>query len=70
MLLEIQVLLWDMHKKCGGIKPVYEIPTLPILIILRGKKFVSDLGQVVGLLWVLQFPPPINLTATILLKYC
>jgi hypothetical protein len=25
-------------QKCGGIKPVYEIPTLPILIIWRGEK--------------------------------
>jgi hypothetical protein len=30
-------------------------------------KFVSDLRQVSGFL---RFPPPINLTATILLKYC
>jgi hypothetical protein len=28
-------------------------------------KFVSDLRQVGGFLWVLPFPPPINLTATI-----
>ena len=27
-------------------------------------KFVSDLRQVVGFLWVLQFPPPIKLTST------
>jgi hypothetical protein len=27
-------------------------------------KFVSDLLQVSGLLWVLQFPPPIKLTVT------
>ena len=33
-------------------------------------KFVSDLWQVSGFLWVLWFPPPIKLTATILLKYC
>ena len=31
-------------------------------------KFVSDLRQVDGFLWVLRFPPPIKLTATILLK--
>jgi hypothetical protein len=32
-------------------------------------KFVSDLRQVSGFLWVLRFPPPIKLTATeILLK--
>ena len=28
-------------------------------------KFVSDLRQVGGFLWVLQVPPPIKLTATI-----
>jgi len=33
-------------------------------------KFVSDLRQVSGFLRVLQFPPPIKLTATIQLKYC
>jgi hypothetical protein len=27
--------------------------------------FVNDLQQVSGFLWVLQFPPPIKLTATI-----
>ena len=33
-------------------------------------KFVSDLWQVGGFLWVLRFPQPIKLTATISLKYC
>ena len=28
-------------------------------------KFASDLRQVGGFLWVLRFPPPIKLTATI-----
>ena len=28
-------------------------------------KFVSDLWRVGGFLWVLRFPPPIKLTATI-----
>jgi len=28
-------------------------------------KFVSDLRPVGGFLWVIQFPPPIKLTATI-----
>jgi hypothetical protein len=28
-------------------------------------KFVSDLRQVSGFLWVLRFPPPIKLTLTI-----
>jgi hypothetical protein len=33
-------------------------------------KFVSDLRQVGGFIWVLRFPPPIKLTATKQLKYC
>ena len=33
-------------------------------------KFVNDLRQIGGFLRVLQFPPPIKLTTTILLKYC
>ena len=28
-------------------------------------KFVSDLRQVGGILWLLRFPPPIKVTATI-----
>ena len=31
-------------------------------------KLVSDLWQVWGFLWVFWFPPPIKLTATILLE--
>ena len=33
-------------------------------------KFVSDLRQVGGILWVLRFSPLIKLTATMKLKYC
>jgi hypothetical protein len=33
-------------------------------------KFVSDLRKVGGFLWMLRFPPPTKLTATISLKYC
>jgi hypothetical protein len=33
-------------------------------------KFVFDLRQVGGFLWVLRFPPPIKLTAAIQLPYC
>jgi hypothetical protein len=33
-------------------------------------KFVSDLRQVGGFLRILQFPPPIELTTRIELKYC
>jgi len=36
------------------------------LIQLYVIQFVSDLQQVDGFLWVLRFPPPIKLTATIL----
>ena len=31
-------------------------------------KFVSDLQKVSGFLWVLRYPPPIKLTATISLN--
>ena len=27
MTLEIQVLAWDRHKKCGGVEPINEITT-------------------------------------------
>ena len=30
MMLEIQVLAWDRHKKCGSVRPVNEIPTSPL----------------------------------------
>jgi hypothetical protein len=33
-------------------------------------KLVSDLRQVVGFLLALWFPQPIQLTTTIILKYC
>ena len=33
-------------------------------------KFVNNLRQVGGFLWVLRFPTPIKLTAAISLKYC
>jgi hypothetical protein len=33
-------------------------------------KFVSNIRQVCGFLPVLWCPPPIKLTATVLLKYC
>jgi hypothetical protein len=36
-MLEFQVLSWDMHKKCGRIKPVYEIST-PHFDNLKGGK--------------------------------
>jgi hypothetical protein len=46
-----------ISKKCAHGK-VY-------LILHSVIKFVSDLWQVGGFLWVLWFPPPIKLTATI-----
>ena len=33
-------------------------------------KFVSDLQYVGGFQWLLRFPAPVKLTATIELKYC
>jgi len=33
-------------------------------------KFVGELRLVRGFLWVLRFPPPTQLTATIYMKYC
>jgi hypothetical protein len=48
--------------KVGSSKPVHgKVYSIQHYAI----KFVSDLWQVGGFLWVLQFPPPIKLTATI-----
>jgi hypothetical protein len=33
LFVYICIAVGDPNQKCGGIKPVYEIPTLPILII-------------------------------------
>ena len=38
------------------------------LIQQYAMKFVSDMRQISSFLWVLRFPPPIKLTAMILLK--
>jgi len=47
----------DMH-----LQQLFEIKTKNTI---KAIKFVSDLRQVCGFLWVLWFPPPIKLTATI-----
>ena len=62
--------------------PVQSVPTTTKVVIsnpVHGEvyliqpyviKFVSDLQQVGGFLWVLRFPPSIKLTDTLYLKYC
>ena len=47
----------------------HTIYTYPMILFCLVIKFVIDLRQVCGFLWALQFPPPIKLTATVLLKY-
>jgi len=72
------VIIWFLDLKL----PVQSVPNTTKVVSLNpthGKvfliqhyviKFVSDLQHVDGFLWVLWFPPPIKLTATIQLKYC
>ena len=54
----------------------FQLPTTKVVGSNRGDsevysiqhyvmKFVSDLGQIGGFLWVLRFPPPMKLPATI-----
>jgi hypothetical protein len=53
---------WDTFCKFVSLNPVHgEMYSIQHYVI----KLVSDLGQVCGFLRVLQFPPPIKLTATI-----
>jgi hypothetical protein len=42
--------------------------SLKIDVVLT--KFVSDLRQVIGFVWVLQFPPPIKLTKVVVNPTC
>ena len=49
------------HLRCEFIYRSGEVYSIQHYVI----KFVSDLRKVGGLLWVLLFPPPIKLTATI-----
>jgi hypothetical protein len=60
-----RVIVFEIHVYiCVGVNgEVYSIQHYVI-------KFVSDLWQVCGVRRVLWFPPPIKLTATILLKNC
>jgi hypothetical protein len=74
--LKVYVIVWwldlQLHMKSVSINtndvssnPAYgEVYSTTYCVI----KFVSDLWQVCGFLLVLRFPPPIKLTATILLK--
>ena len=48
----------------GKIKSKLDIYVF-ITEMIPGRLFVSDMRQVGGFLWVLRFPPPIKLTATI-----
>jgi hypothetical protein len=51
-----------ISTKVASSSPVHgEVYSIPLCVT----KFVSDLRQVNGFLWVLRFPPPIKLTATI-----
>jgi hypothetical protein len=54
------------HYRCKFESRSGEVYSIQLYVI----KFGSDLRQVGGFLQVLQFPPPINLTATIWLRYC
>jgi len=49
------------HKRCQFKSRSCEVYSIQHYVI----KFVSDLRQVGGFLRILQFPPPIKLTATI-----
>ena len=53
--------LWQIDLQL----PMQSVPNTTDVI-----KFVNDLWQVGGFLQVVRFPPPIELTATIQLKYC
>jgi hypothetical protein len=58
----IQDLVYCFQYKVVSSNPVHgEVYSIQHYVI----KFVSDLWQVCGFLWALQFPPPIKLTAAI-----
>jgi len=61
-----------LGNQCLIIKVVSSNPTHGVVYSIQHYviNFVSDLWQVDGFLWVLWFPPPIKLTATVYLKYC
>jgi hypothetical protein len=65
--LQLPVQLVPIATKVVCLNPFYgEVYSVQHYVI----KFVSDLRQVCGFLRVIRFPPSINLTALILLKYC
>ena len=60
--LQLPVQAVPITTKVGNSNPVHgEVYSIQHYVI----KFVSDLRQVGGFLWILRFPPPIKLTATI-----
>ena len=54
-----------MVNLMGAIHIVYVLVVIEVYSIQHCDKFVSDLRQVCGFLWVLRFPPQIKLTTTI-----
>ena len=61
-ILQLPVQSVPTTTKVVSLNPVHgEVYSIKHYVI----KFVSDLWQVSGFLWVLQFPPPIKLTTTI-----
>jgi hypothetical protein len=60
--LQLPVHSVPITTKVVSLNPAHgEVYLIQLFVI----KFVSDLRQVVGFLWVLRFPPPIKLRATI-----
>jgi hypothetical protein len=65
--LQIPVQSVPITTKVVSSNPVHgEVYSIQNYVI----RYVSDFRQVGGFLRVLEFPPPIKLTATIYLKYC
>ena len=60
------MIVWLLHLQLL----VQSMPFTSNVVSLHVIKFVTDLWQVGGFLWVLQFPAPIKLTTMIYLKYC
>jgi hypothetical protein len=52
-MLEFQVLSWDMHKKCGGIKPVYEI-SICIAVGDPNYRFIATVNNISIISWQLD----------------
>ena len=62
--LDLQLHVQSVHitTKAVSLYPVHgEVYSIQHYVI----KFVSDLQQVGGFLWVFRFPPPLQLTVTI-----